>query len=164
MLKSRNMRRTIAMAATSLAIAGGTAVGTAGTANAAAASCSIILIGSPGNVYVGSTYAGQVEQEYDNCGNAAAHFQWSGNFYPNGSATATVNIRSTNGTGSIGESVNIPVSWGKDITTPFVPIHSATQDTWYASVSVNGGPCAAGSFHDYATGGNSAPAYCSVSY
>lgn len=83
MLKLGTARRTIAMAAATLAVAGGTIIDVGGVAHAAPASCTIIDIGAPGNIYVGGEYAGQVEQQYDSCGSARAHFQYSYSYWVN---------------------------------------------------------------------------------
>ncbi|MGW7529722.1 hypothetical protein [Streptomyces sp. NPDC054783] len=135
MLNLRKIRRTIALTAASLALAGGTAIGAGGTASATthpsphlrttepvvtSASCGWIYIGQPGNVYgVNSEYAGQVEQMYNSCdGTVWAHYQWSGTYlgshkYDN----ITLDVSSPYGPG-----YNTHVS---------APLDESSKDWWY---------------------------------
>lgn len=161
MLKIGTARRAIAMAAAALAIAGGTIIDVGGAADAAPANCTIINIGAPGSIYVGSEYAGQVEQQYDSCGNARAHFQYSYSYWvnhrgdpspsnwsanpclmPQGFATPPCNNTDT-------------ITGPQDAYTDWVPIHDSTPDTWQATVNI---PLACrvayGSWHAYANGAN----------
>lgn len=161
MLKLGTARRTTAMAAAALAVAGGTVVGVGGAADAAPATCTVINIGAPGNIYVGGEYAGQVEQQYNSCGSARAHFQYSYGYWvnhrndplpsnwsanpclePQGFATPPCNYSET-------------ILGPQDVTTDWVSIHNSTPDTWQAVVYISLACGAAdGSWHAYANGAN----------
>ncbi|MHA6762369.1 hypothetical protein [Streptacidiphilus sp. PAMC 29251] len=158
-MRHNRVLRAIVLTLSALALTVGSAVSTAGAAQAAVrpASCSTINIGSPGNFKLYGMYAGQVEQQYNSCnGNAQAHWQWSTAFrntYP--TAQVTVSLESSNGL------VDKPLTWstaGPDAYSLASDIHAASPDTWFvwASVSVNGYSCglvALGDQHIYATGG-----------
>ncbi|WP_034086708.1 hypothetical protein [Streptacidiphilus albus] len=159
MLKIRNIRLTVALTATALA-ATGISLGTAGTAQAAAADCSVINIGSPGTIYSGTTEVGQVEQQYEVCGGvdyARAHYQWASGFAsknPNQYVNVFVDSSNYSQQGEGGGYA----SGSPDVWTNWVNIHSASPDTWQASANtfLGGGNCYAyGSWHAYANGANS---------
>ncbi|MFJ4187186.1 hypothetical protein [Kitasatospora sp. NPDC089509] len=143
------MRLRHALAATTAAAA--LALTTAGVATAApesTQSCGWFDIGSPGNITIGGNYAGQVEQQYDGCGNSRGHFQWAGPFQAN-YATVTVFMWASNGTqaGFYTGDTN-----SKDVYSYNVGIHSTSPDAWEASATVSG--CnATGTMHNYADGG-----------
>lgn len=162
MPKLQGTRRAVAMSAAALALAGGTAVTTAGSASAAVkpATCNWINIGTPGNYTLDGVYAGQVEQQYNNCGTARAHWQWSTayrNAHPN--ARVTVSVESW----TVPVVSDSPVTWyasaSPDAYSYGADIHSASPDEWFADAVVvgdTGHSCrysAGGSVHAYATGG-----------
>lgn len=144
-------RRTAALAATALALSGGSLGIGATEAQAASASCGVITIGQPGDITAHGTYAGQVEQLYDSCdGNVWAHWQWSTLFrsaYP--AATINVGILSPNQF----------VTWSgyegttyQDVYSPAAAIHSANPDDWEAVAVISSDSCAGeavGTLHWY---------------
>ncbi|GAA2433642.1 hypothetical protein ACFPFX_29110 [Streptomyces mauvecolor] len=102
-------------------------------------------------------YAGQVEQQYDGCGNVRAHFQYSHNYWLGHSGTAWSAhpcVQTLNYVGQAcagGDTVDGP----QDVYSGWVPIHSANPDTWQAIVTIPYGCSpAGGSWHAYANGAN----------
>jgi len=139
----------IALASVTLGLAG--TVATAGTAAAAPAtvqSCNWIYIGNAGSIHIGGQYVGQVVQLYDNCGTAAAHFQWDETYRQTHYNLVNVVMKASNGT--------VGYSWSgytstKDVWA-YVDIHSTSPDVWEAQATVSG--CTAtGTMHDYSNGG-----------
>ncbi|WBO69692.1 MULTISPECIES: hypothetical protein [Streptomyces] len=167
MLTFRTSRRAIATAAATLALTGSAAIGVGSTARAATAqatpaSCTIIDIGNPGSINIDTMYGGQVEQQYDSCGNVRAHFQYSYNFwsihrgfgsYQGNRYSAHPCVQTLNYVPqacATGDTVDGPT---QDVYTAWVPIHSANPDTWQAVVtSPTGCSEAGGSWHAYANG------------
>ncbi|MDH6133682.1 hypothetical protein P3T37_003080 [Kitasatospora sp. MAA4] len=157
MPKLRTTRRAAALAAATLAIAGGTAIGVGGTAQAAPTSCTIGNIGNPGRISVNGYYAGEVEQQYDGCGNVRAHFQydttyWNTHSGDSWSAYPCVQTLDYHGQAcATGDTVDGP----QDVYSGWVPIHNANPDTWQAIVTIpNACSEAGGSWHAYASGAN----------
>ena len=160
MPKIRNMRRTIALTAAALA-ATGISLGTAGTAHAAAADCTVINIGSPGTLTISynNQEIGQVEQQYQVCGGVdetRAHYQWA-SVFENGNPNAEVYVAAYGSGGGINSSYDAYASQGQNVYSNWVDIHSSNPDTWQASVTLmTDSNCeATGSWHAYANGGNS---------
>lgn len=110
MLKPGKTRRAIAMAAATLAVAGGATLGLGGAAHAQATAAShpahkhgvrnpaatrapatgcVINVGLPGDYYYKGVRAGQIEQQFDICPgdsdyhHVMAHWQWDGAFQAN---------------------------------------------------------------------------------
>lgn len=158
MPKFTRWRRTFAAAASTLAIAAGCTFAIAPAAHASG--CTIINIGSPGSIYVGSEYAGQVEQQYDSCGNARAHFQYSYSYWINHRGSSLPSNWSANPcimSSGYYESCNETntIQGPQDAYSPWVGIHIETPDTWQAIVTIPiSCASAAGSWHAYADGSN----------
>jgi hypothetical protein len=170
---TRFKRLTVTMAAGLTLVAAGL-VGTAGTAHADG-DCGAAWnnVGSPANLYHYDNtisqyaYAGQVEQEYQNCGggvvNARAHFQWSSWFqYEYSNSAVEVRIYATN---SSDQGAEEGLTNRKDVYSDAVEIHHATPDAWQAQASLYG--CnpgyAAGTYWYYGTGsdwGTPSTGYC----
>lgn len=165
-------KRAIAMAAATLAVAGSATIGIAGTADAAVrpmADCGATWndVGAPGNLYgygfyYGTwTYAGQVEQQYQNCGggvvNARAHFQWSSGFQSQFAGTMVqVDIESGSYGPTTGSSV-MDSTVDKNVNSPGFEIHNAKPDHWAAEAQLVGttygcSPVARGTDWYYGTG------------
>ncbi|WP_055588607.1 hypothetical protein [Peterkaempfera griseoplana] len=163
MLRLRTAHRSVAMTTAALALAGGATIGLGGATGAQAAvrpaTCTWINIGTPGNYTLNGVYAGQVEQQYNGCGTARAHWQWSTAYrtaHPNARVTVSV------------ESWTVPVvsdtprtqyaSASADAYSYGADIHSANPDEWFADAAVigdDGATCrysAGGSVHAYANG------------
>ena len=163
MLNLGTARRTIVMAAATLAVAGGTIIDVGGAAHAAPAGCTpnIINIGAPGSIYVGSEYAGQVEQQYDSCGSARAHFQYSYSYWVNHRGDSLPSNWSANpclmpqGFAAPPCNYSETILGPQDAYTDWVPIHNSNPDTWQATVNISLA-CGAGygSWHAYASGAN----------
>ncbi|MFD8726022.1 hypothetical protein ACFV2H_50955 [Streptomyces sp. NPDC059629] len=161
MLRLGTARRTIAMAAATLAVAGGTIIAVGGAAHAAPASCTIINIGAPGSIYVGSEYAGQVEQQYNSCGSARAHFQYSYSYWVNHRGDSLPSNWSANlclrpqGFATPPCNYSETILGPQDAYTDWVPIHNSAPDTWQATVNISLA-CGEGygSWHAYASGAN----------
>ncbi|MEK2492113.1 hypothetical protein WN990_21395 [Kitasatospora purpeofusca] len=145
MRKSGVRSRTAAVLLAVGIAAGG--VATAAPASARTTACNIINIGQPGNVYWHGQYAGQVEQQYDNCGHVLAHWQWAGAFQAaNPGAYLYVGLRSPYGYSNQWGSYGVNT---KDVTVGWVDIHAVDPDAWIAMASVNGCNWAYGSEHWY---------------
>ncbi|SEM60136.1 hypothetical protein [Streptacidiphilus jiangxiensis] len=167
MLKLSKARRSMAVTVAALALAGAATVTTAGTAQASSNSCgSWINIGSPGNLTVRGTYAGQVEQQFlPYCGGGGAiraHFQWSYGFRTNpanaGSTVDALIIDSNSNWLFSYDSGDIGVGSPDVYSTP-VDVHYSPRDEYQAAV-FSGDNCptseetALGSLHWYYNGGD----------
>jgi hypothetical protein len=153
-----------------LAVAGLAAAAAAGLSTAPAhaavrpATCTVVDIGKPGQVFIQGVYAGEVEQQYDNCHDVRSHFQWSSSFR-SANASASVYLDVDYGGGTYGSGGNTAYQ-AQDAYSSWVNIYTGGQNTWRADAVVSGGcaaPDAYGDWHDYATGGESGspqPASC----
>ncbi|MFD9127048.1 hypothetical protein [Kitasatospora sp. NPDC059571] len=126
--------------------------------SAAPLSCTIINIGQPGNISISGQYAGQVEQQYDNCHNVRAHWQWSSSYRTyHGSSQIIVFAEGWNGT--VGVDPNSPwrpASVAQDYYSPWTYIYANGENTWRGRAEVsadNGAYCVAwGDWHRYSDG------------
>ncbi|QUQ64469.1 hypothetical protein [Kutzneria sp. CA-103260] len=170
MLELGNARRTVALAASAIALAGGATVGLGVAAAYADGDCGASWnnVGSPANMYLtdGITYVGQVEQQYQNCGggvvNARSHFQWAGSFqnsHPGDEVDVWEYSPYSNDTGS-----QWYYTYSKDAYSYPVEIHQANPDNWQARAALNGcGDYAQGTYWAYRTGtplGGEQTGYC----
>jgi hypothetical protein len=164
--KAFNVRR-----ARSLMAAGGTAVaavalvGTPAHAQVRPAACTVVNIGLPGKVYVHNVYAGEVEQQYDNCHDVRAHFQWSSAFRAaNPNAVVLLSVMAPNGDWLAGGGFR--ASQSQDAFGAWGYVYTAGDDTWDAAAGVQAAcntPNATGDWHDYTTGaeyGSPSPGSC----
>ncbi|GAA1993354.1 hypothetical protein [Kitasatospora viridis] len=155
-------RRAIAMAAATLTLAAGTALGVGGTAQAAAACTGWERIGTDGTYTYAGTFAGTVQQYWDSCAAAgqadlAAEFIWAPGF-----------------SGSVRLYIGDP--WGPTLSTTydmsggngshsvfFAPVnHGAVSpnDAWRAGAEINDSQCVQWtSLHYYGNGSEWAGPY-----
>lgn len=122
------------------------------------AGCTVIDIGLPGNITINGQYAGQVEQQYDNCHNVRSHWQWSST-YRNYHSSSSVIAWAEGYNGSIGMDTNRPwrlASEAQDYFSPWTYIYVNGENTWRAHVEVaadNHAYCVArGDWHRYSDG------------
>lgn len=154
---SRNgfaVRRTASLAAGLTAVAALGLAGTPAHALVRPATCTVVDIGQPAKIYAHGMYAGEVEQQYDNCHNVRSHYQWSSAFrstYPGSSVFVDVMDHAGDTAGSGGNTAY----QGADVYSSWVYIYTYGADTWAADAGVNG-PCttgdAVGDWHDYSNG------------
>ncbi|HET9172010.1 MAG TPA: hypothetical protein VFN97_21435 [Actinospica sp.] len=146
--------------AASVAAAGCTAVaavalaGTPAHAQVRPASCTVVDIGQPGKIYVAGAYAGEVEQQYDNCHDVRSHFQWSSAFR-SANPSAYVSLDADYGSGTAGSGGGYAYQ-AQDEYSSWAYIYTNGANTWRADAIVDGSACgtgdAYGDYHDYATG------------
>lgn len=142
----------VAAACTAVAWAG--LAGTAAHAAVTPATCTVINIGQPAKFYAHGTYAGEVEQQYDNCHNVRSHFQWSAAFrsaYPG----AHVWLDAMEAGGDTAGSGGNYAYQAADAYSSWVYIYTDGADTWAADGGIDG-PCTTadgiGDWHDYTNG------------
>lgn len=155
MTRSSSIRRVMSVTA-----AGFAAVTAAGLASAPAhastvrpAACTVIDIGKPGQIYAAGVYTGEVEQQYDNCHDVRAHFQWSTAFR-SAHPDAVVNVEVISGSLEAGAGSSAAYQ-SQDAYSGWVSIYADAAETWAADARIDG-PCdsgdAMGDWHDYSNG------------
>lgn len=165
--KGFNVRRAASLMAAGGAAAAAVALaGTPAHAQVRPATCTVINIGQPGRITVNGVYAGEVEQQYDNCHHVRAHFRWSAGFRSADSG-AEVFLDADASPGSTYGDESAYAYQSPDAYSDWTYIYSGGADTWEAEASVGAPTCttgyANGDWHDYANGaefGSATPAAC----
>jgi hypothetical protein len=158
MLRHRFRTALLVVAAAFLAMFASTAAASAATSTTTAPTdCTFRDIGLPGRIYVGGVYAGEVEQQYDYCYRARAHFQYDSSYWLSHSgaywsANPCVQTLDYHGQACAnGDTVDGP----QNVYSGLVDIRSANPEWWQAIVTIPAACSeAGGSWHDYSNGNN----------
>lgn len=169
-MRKRGLLRALAPTAAVI----GAVTGIAAPAQAAPAqadSCNVIHIGTSAGIWMNGEHVGDVEQQYDNCRHARAHWHWD-DYYRTHAHAGTTGAWITpsllgRNTGQIIDGPRRGSLDGTDAYTNWVGIYQGGEDTCLTrgglyTTWTNGSTNSCGALtdaHNYTTGGSITPAY-----